>query len=100
LVVPAKIFDYLGSGSKILALAEPGATADLMLETGGGRCFSQGDITGLKEYFHELLKDGRYKDLRNEPESFARYDARSLTGQLVAELSGQAVHQDAATVRT
>ena len=87
LMVPAKIFDYLGSGSKLLALTDHGATADLMVETGGGRCFSQTDIAGLKEYLHELLKDGGYRSLRNDPASFRRYDARKLTGQLAAELS-------------
>ena len=100
LVLPAKIFDYFGSGSKLLALAEPGATSDLMLETGGGRCFSQNDVCGLKEYFHELLKDGQYRDLRNEPELFAKYDARHLTGQLVAELSDDHVHPEVARAQT
>jgi glycosyltransferase involved in cell wall biosynthesis len=88
LVLPAKIFDYLGSGSKLLALAGAGATADLIRETGAGACFSPSDVTELKRYFHGLLEGRQYQDLRNEPGSFARYDARSLTGQLVAELSG------------
>jgi glycosyltransferase involved in cell wall biosynthesis len=99
LVLPAKIFDYLGSGSKLLALAEPGATSDLMLETDAGRCFSQHDVHGMKEYFRELLTDGRYQELRNEPGRFARYDARALAGQLVSELSDSSAHAHAATVR-
>jgi glycosyltransferase involved in cell wall biosynthesis len=99
LVLPAKIFDYLGSGSKLLALAEPGATSDLMLETDAGRCFSQRDVNGMKEYFRELLTDGRYQELRNEPGRFARYEARALAGQLVSELSDSTAHSDAATVR-
>ena len=100
LVLPAKIFDYLGSGSKLLALTEPGATADLMRETDGGMCFSQKDVSGLKAYFHELLTDGSYRQLRNDPESFLRYDARGLTGQLVAEFSGQPTRPSGVIVRT
>jgi glycosyltransferase involved in cell wall biosynthesis len=92
LVLPAKIFDYLGSGSKILAIAGAGATADLIRETDAGCCFSPDDVAGLKKYFHELLEGQRYENLRNEPGLFARYDARSLTGQLVAELSNTLPH--------
>jgi glycosyltransferase involved in cell wall biosynthesis len=93
LVLPAKIFDYLGSGSKILALAGDGATADLISETGAGACFAPSDVSALKGYFQRLLEGGRYKDLQNEPGSFARYDARALTGQLVAELSDNMGHE-------
>jgi glycosyltransferase involved in cell wall biosynthesis len=100
LMLPAKIFDYLGSGSKLLALADPGATADLILETDGGKCFSQNDVAGLKKYLHELLKDGAYRSLRNDPVSFRRYDARRLTGQLAAELAEQCGRPVRITVRT
>lgn len=97
---PAKIFDYLGSGSKLLALAEPGATTDLIQETHGGMCFSHTDINGLKDYVHHLLIDGAYRALRNDPESFRRYEARNLTHQLVTELMVQPSHPDAVIVQT
>ena len=58
LVVGAKVFDYLGSGSKILALAAEGATRDLMEETQSGMCFSPSDIDGLRGYLGELMRDG------------------------------------------
>ena len=94
LVQPAKVFDYLGSGSKLLALAEPGATVDLIQETGSGTFFSQKDISGLKAYLHGLITDGSFRYLRNDPEAFRRYDARRLTGQLVDELSSQQVRRN------
>ena len=87
LVVPAKIYDYLGTGSVVLTLAEPGATADLMNETQCGRCFSHSDISGIRDYIGGLLEERRYRSLQNRPEMFARYDARELTGRLVAEIS-------------
>ena len=90
LVVPAKVYDYLGSGSKLLAIADPGATAALVDETGSGRCFAPADVTGLREYLAGLIADGSFRALRNEPESFSRYDLRCVTGRLVAELSDPA----------
>jgi len=100
LMLPAKIFDYLGSGSKLLALADGGATADLLVETDGGTCFSQNDVAGLKKYLHELLKDGAYRSLGNDPASFRRYDARRLTGQLAAELAERCARAVRITLRT
>lgn len=91
LVQPAKIFDYLGSGSRLLALTDAGATADLIHETRSGTCFSQHDIDSLKTYLHGLLTAGAYRNLRNDPDAFRRYDARALTSRLVAELAGEQV---------
>jgi hypothetical protein len=87
LVVPAKIFDYLGSRTAILAIAEPGATADFMAETQCGRCFTAGDIEGLTAYLESVLKNGTYRELKNDPARFSRYDVKHLTGQLVAEMA-------------
>jgi hypothetical protein len=92
LVVPAKIYDYLGSGSKVLAIAERGATADLMAETGSGRCFSETDVSGLRDYLGGLIADGSYRTLRNEPESFSGYDVRHLTARLVARMEATDAH--------
>ena len=94
LVVPAKIYDYLGSGSRLLAIAERGATADLMAETASGRCFSETDVSSLADYLGGLIADGSYRTLRNEPRAFDRYDARRLTGSLVARLEALAADAD------
>jgi glycosyltransferase involved in cell wall biosynthesis len=82
LVLPAKIFDYLGSGSAILAIAETGATADFMAETRCGRCFSARDVEGLTDYLESLLKDGAFRHLRTDQASFARYHVGHATKQL------------------
>jgi len=86
LCVPAKVFDYLGSGAKILALTEQGATSDLIEETGSGRCFSQTDVAGLREYLHALIKDRAFAQLRNRVDLFQPYDVKYLTGRLVGEM--------------
>jgi glycosyltransferase involved in cell wall biosynthesis len=86
LVLPAKIFDYLGSGSAILAIAEPGATADFMAETGCGRCFSARDVQGLADYLESVLKDGAFRELTTDQRSFSRYYVRHATEQLIAAM--------------
>jgi hypothetical protein len=54
----------------------------------------------LKTYLRELLEGGRYRDLRNDPGLFARFDARTVTGQLVAQLSDAVVNDAGAPLRT
>jgi glycosyltransferase involved in cell wall biosynthesis len=84
--LPAKLFDYLGSGSKILALAEKGgSTSDLLEETKSGNSFSHFDIDGLREYIYDLMKDESYKNLKNNVETFRLYDAKYLTRRLVEQ---------------
>ncbi len=90
IVIPAKIFDYLGSGSAVLALADPGATSDLMDELQCGRCFATTDTAGLSQYLLGLVQSGEYRRLRTSAESVARYDARHLAGRLAAELTSSA----------
>lgn len=87
LMVGAKLFDYLGSGSRILGLAEQGATADLIEATKGGRCFSLSEEAALRDYLNELIRDRRFDELKNDVEAFRHYDLRYLTGRLVAEMS-------------
>jgi hypothetical protein len=57
-------------------------------------------VAGFKEYLAELLREGAYRSLRNDPASFRRYDARRLTGQLAAELAEQCARPVRVTVRT
>jgi glycosyltransferase involved in cell wall biosynthesis len=87
LAIPAKIYDYLGSGSVLLALTERGATSDLMDQTGGGRWFSHDDTVALREYLRDLLRDGRFTALRNDPGSFDRYSVTLLTRRLVESMT-------------
>jgi glycosyltransferase involved in cell wall biosynthesis len=93
LLVGAKLFDYLGSGSRILAIAEPGATADLIRQTDSGICFSAADVTGMSEYLYRLIETGTFSTLKNDVESFRRYDVRNLTARLASEIVS--LHPDA-----
>jgi glycosyltransferase involved in cell wall biosynthesis len=79
LCVPAKLFDYLGSGTKVLALTGKGATADMIHATASGICFSDSDVAGLRDYLHGLIQTGTFRDLQTSPESLAVYDSRRVT---------------------
>ena len=87
LVVGAKLFDYLGSGSKILALADPGATTDLVAQTNSGRSFSTADVDGLREYLGDLIVNRASRSFTNDVAAFQQLDVRHLTERLAAEAS-------------
>jgi len=82
LCVPAKLYDYLGSGTRVFALTGEGATADLIRETGSGVCFAEPDVTGVRDYLLGLIRDKTYQGLRNRSELFEAYHSRSVTRQL------------------
>jgi hypothetical protein len=82
LLVVAKLFDYLGSGSKVLALSAEGATADLVKATASGVCFVPSDVAGLRDYLRGLIRSGAFRELRNDPESFAPYCAMAMSRRL------------------
>ena len=82
LCVPAKLYDYLGSGTKVFALTGEGATADLIRETGSGVCFAESDVRGVRDYLLGLIRNKDYQGLRNSPDLFAAYDSRRVARQL------------------
>ncbi len=85
LAIPAKVYDYIGSGTPILALTEAGATADVIAETGSGRCFLNDEIEAIKIYICDIIE--AYKDgLPPAGQGAARYEIVSLTGKLAQAL--------------
>ena len=48
-LVPAKLFEYLRAGRPVLALAPPGATAEVLRDTGGGWVVDPADMGGLRD---------------------------------------------------
>jgi glycosyltransferase involved in cell wall biosynthesis len=84
--IPAKIYDYFGSGTKIMAITEPGATSDLIKNTNSGTCFFPTDIDGIADHIVTLLRREDRDRLRNDPTYYARFDAKRLSGQLAGRL--------------
>jgi hypothetical protein len=53
--IPAKAYDYMGTGTKILALAEEGATRDLIHSAAAGAVFFSSDTAGIKEFISRSM---------------------------------------------
>jgi hypothetical protein len=83
--IPAKVYDYLGAGTRILAIAEEGGTADLLKETGAGAAFTADDVDGIAAFILEELGHGSRPAPR--PSSLDRYDVTRITNDLVSRLS-------------
>ena len=85
--IPAKAYDYMGSGTKILALAEDGATCDLVRSTGVGAAFRPSDTAGIKEF---LLRSMKYDCLSSQSKNkgpVSEYEIHSLTRRLAQYLN-------------
>lgn len=84
--IPAKAYDYMGMGTKVLALAGEGATSDLIRSTGIGGVFHPGDVAGIKSFIAQSFQanaDGA-ASLRNE--AVERFDIGFITLTLADHL--------------
>jgi hypothetical protein len=83
--IPAKVYDYLGAGTRILAIAEEGGTADLLNETSSGRAFRSDEVDAIADFIDaELASQGSPAAASS---SVARYDVRRITEDLIAHLT-------------
>ena len=85
--IPAKIYDYFGSRTKILAITEPGATAELINTTNTGACFIPCDIDGIAEYIYSQCQNKNRDHVRNDPKQYTQFDTEVLTEKLSMTLS-------------
>jgi len=92
--IPGKTFEYIATGTPVLAITEDGATADLVLKTGGQ--VSPDDPEMIKQAIYQCYlqsRSGTRGSVLVEPWTRAEvrpYDRRLLTGQLAALLEGRA----------
>ncbi|HVZ39210.1 MAG TPA: glycosyltransferase [Candidatus Kapabacteria bacterium] len=84
-VVPGKVYEYIGSGRPLMAIApEKGAIADLVAETRAGFVAHQSNIEGIARGFLGLYRahvNGEQTQAPNT-EAIARYERRNTTGEL------------------
>jgi glycosyltransferase involved in cell wall biosynthesis len=83
--IPAKVYDYLGAGTRVLAIAEEGGTADLLKATGAGVAFPSTDVDGIAAFILEELGTGSPEAPRVS--SLARYDVTRITSDLVDHMA-------------
>ena len=84
--IPAKVFDYMGLGTKILALTEKGATWDLITSTGAGTVFYPADIDGIKEFIYRSMSDGTLTEPANGSAIQPQFDRKLITQNLAKHL--------------
>ena len=79
--IPAKVYDYIGAETPILALTESGATADLVNSTSIGKVFNPNNIEGIGEYILNSIrqKDNSIEQAKNRRHEF---EIESVTKKL------------------
>ncbi len=83
--IPAKAYDYMGAGARILAIAEDGATSDLIRDTDAGRAFAPGDIEGIEAFIEDEMAAERPWTAAQKLR-LARFDARRIAEELASHL--------------
>ena len=85
--IPAKVYEYMGAGTRVLALAKAGATTDLIRNTGIGAVFDPGDIAGIKGFIGQCLEEARTSACCVDPNATGLFELDSLSRQLADELA-------------
>jgi glycosyltransferase involved in cell wall biosynthesis len=88
LVLPAKIFDYIGCGRRVLAIAEPGPTSDLIADTECGACFSASQTGAIAAYIESALRG--HAPAVDHRVLLERYGMARLAGRLADLMTGSA----------
>lgn len=87
LQIPAKVFDYIGAGTPILAITQKGATYDLMQYTGTGRAFDPSDINGIKEFIKSAMMNNQALDSSIPTDIMQRFTSKSLAANVAKNLN-------------
>jgi glycosyltransferase involved in cell wall biosynthesis len=85
--IPAKIYDYMGAGTRVLAIAGAGATADLIRNTGIGGVFDPSDVAGIKGFISRSLAERGTPGCWIRPEAANPFDLDSISLRLADELN-------------
>jgi hypothetical protein len=88
--VPAKLYEYLGSGRPILALAEPDGDTAWALRTSGAihRIVAPDDCQGIERALRELVEIARAGATAAVGDGARRFTREHLAGVLAGILDG------------
>lgn len=84
--IPAKAYDYMGTGTTILAMAEAGATRDLVHSTRAGAAFSASDTGGIKEFILRSMNPTGGFSQTGINGALAEYEVQSIARCLAQQL--------------
>jgi glycosyltransferase involved in cell wall biosynthesis len=89
--IPGKLFEYIGSGTPILALAPEGEAADLIRRTKAGRVVTPGDGEAIRRALDEAYRayrEGTRPFGSPDPDAVAALTRKALTARLAGLLDG------------
>ena len=90
-LVPAKLYEYLRSMRPVLALVLPGATSEVIAQTGGGWLANPRDARALQSAFVEIYRlwvRGTLAEHHANLDALRQFDRRRLTGELATIFDG------------
>lgn len=78
--IPGKVFEYMATGRRIIALGDPeGDTAQILRKAQAGEVFRHEDRTGIRSF----LENGPIKSVDSQQSSMnVSYERKNLTGEL------------------
>jgi len=85
--IPAKVYDYMGTGTKILALAGEGATADMVRKTKTGEVFHPDNHDGVKVFLLEAITDRKPVEEKLTKQVMARFNREKVVNDLAAYMN-------------
>ncbi len=99
--IPSKLFQYLGSGTPILALAPKGDVAEIIHETGNGDVVPPDDVDAIAAAVSRRFEAYRRGESLASPnwDLINRYEGRQLTARL-AQCLDQIVERDVTCLTT
>ncbi len=84
-LVPAKLYEYLRAQKPVLALLFPGATGEVLKQTGGGWAVNPGEVAELERVMGEAFarwSDGSLAGYAARLAVLRQFDRRTLTAKL------------------
>jgi glycosyltransferase involved in cell wall biosynthesis len=86
--IPAKVYDYMGIGTRVLALARNGATAQLIRDTRIGGVFDPADIQGIKHFVTAAYEERGAARASGNADRVKQFELDAVTARLAEELDG------------
>jgi glycosyltransferase involved in cell wall biosynthesis len=91
ITIPGKVFEYLASGTPILALGPDSDATRLITQTNSGLAVSPNDLESVRKHVLELHQQWKTGDLRMTPATEVRQFERRVLTERLAELLDEVV---------
>ena len=83
--IPAKVYDYIGSGTNILAIAESGASEKLVRSLNNGKVVVENDIAGIKDFIIACMNQSA-SESREGDNNMSQFNRKVIVSRLAEQL--------------